>query len=233
LVKESLYPASMKTTPVPSALPLLAVLFGACEREDAPRRLLITDITPGTTQIGGSTLNTAVIGDTLTIQGEGFGGVATDNHVTVQGLPAPVLTASATQLRARVPAGVPYAYVSVVVARDGYEPARHPISVRSTPSPVIAGIRLTQGRVGTVVTIYGRHLLETVQADQLAFANASGQAASVIVSPLNRVLFTADSLQIRVPAGAGTGRIALYARPVENIANSFGSIVTPVFTVVP
>ncbi|MBO2012922.1 IPT/TIG domain-containing protein [Hymenobacter negativus] len=223
----------MKTKLVPSTLPLLALLFFACEREDAPHRVLITDITPGTTQIGGSTLNTAVIGDTLTIQGEGFSGVTTENQVTVQGLPAPVLTASTTQLRARVPAGVPYAYVSVVVTRDGYEPARHQISVRSTPSPIITGIRPSQGRVGTVVTIYGRHLLETVQADQLAFANASGQAASVIVSPLNPVLSTADSLQIQVPAGAGTGRIALYAHPVENMANSFGSIVTSVFTVIP
>lgn len=118
------------------------------------------------------------------------------------------------------------------MARDGYEPAGHQISVRSTPSPVITRIRPAQGRVGSVVTIYGQHLLETVQADQLAFADASGRAA-VHVRPMNPVLATADSFQIRVPARAGTGPITLYARPAENAANSFGSIVTPAFTVVP
>lgn len=210
------------------------LLFVGCKRADeAPRTLRVTDITPGTTQIGGSTLNTAVIGDTLTIRGEGFSSATAENGVAVQGVPARVLTASATQLRATVPAGVPYAYVQVVVTRTGYQQAVQQISVRSTPSPVVTGIRPTQGRVGSVVTIYGKHLLETLQAGQLAFTDAGGQMAAVLIRPINPLLATADSLQIRVPVGAGTGRIALYAQPVQDVANGFGSIVTPVFSVIP
>ncbi|OUJ70019.1 IPT/TIG domain-containing protein [Hymenobacter crusticola] len=214
---------------------LLLVFFAtSCESEnEAPRLLQVTSITPGTTLLGGSSLNTAMIGDTLTIRGEGFSSVAADNQVTVQGIATPVLTASATQLQATVPTGVPYSYVQVIVRREGYPPAEKQISIRSTPSPVITGIRPTQGRVGSLVTIYGHHLLETVEANQVAFADANGQAAAVFVRPFTPLWAMADSLQIRVPAQAGTGRIALYVRPAQNVANTYFSITTPVFTVVP
>jgi hypothetical protein len=224
----------MANNRLPALFLVSALSLVACEREEAPQlNLQVTDIRPGTTLIGGNTLNTAVIGDTLTIQGMGFSANATENRVTVQGIATPVLAASTTQLRARVPAGVPYAYVPVVVARDGYQSAEHQISVRSTPSPVITGIRPIQGRVGTVVTIYGHRLLETLAADHVAFADAGGRAAALHVDPINPVLAAADSLQIRVPTGAGTGSITLYARPVQNLTTTFASLTTPVFTVVP
>jgi len=224
----------MKNNLAIGGLLLLTLCVMGCDREEeAPRQLRVSDITPGTTMLGGSTLNTAVIGDTLTITGEGFSSVAPDNQVTIEGISAPILAASERQLQATVPVGVPYAYVKVVVTREGYQQAEQQISVRSTPSPVITGIRPTQGRVGSVVTIYGRHLLETLEADHLAFANATGQAAAVHVEPINTLLATPDSIQIRVPAGAGTGKIALYARPAQNVANSLFSITTPVFTIIP
>lgn len=214
---------------------LLATLFlSACEREEQTLRMIsTTDITPGTTMIGGNTLNTAVIGDTLTISGTGFSSEAAENLVSVQNIPVRVLTASSTILRALVPVGVPFAYVDVVVARNGYQPAGRPISIRATPSPVITGIRPTQGRVGAVVTIYGKHLLETLEANQLTFTDANGQAATIHVRPINPVVATADSIRITVPAGAGTGKFTLYARLAQDAAASFGSLVTPVFTVTP
>lgn len=224
----------MKDSVTIGILLLLALCFVGCEQEDgSPRMLRVSDITPGTTMIGGSTLNTAIIGDTLTISGEGFSGVAPENQVAIEGITALILAASATQLQATVPADVPYSYVKVVVTREGYQPAEHRISVRSTPSPVITGIRPAQGRVGSVVTIYGNHLLEVLEADLLSFADVSGRAAAVQVHPINPLLATADSIRIRIPAGAETGKIALYARPAQNVTNSFGSIVTPVFSIVP
>lgn len=217
-----------------TGLLLAGVLLGACaHREDLQPALIVTAITPGTPQIGGNSFRTAVIGDTLTISGQNFSSVAADNAVTVQGTPTPVLTATATTLTARVPAGVPFAYVEVQVSRPGYQPATKQISVRSVPSPLITGIRPTSGRVGSVVTILGKRLLETVAANRLAFTDANGQAALVVVTPFTPMLASADSLQVRVPAGAGTGPITLYARPAESAPSVYGSLVTPVFTVVP
>jgi len=224
----------MKNNLAINGLLLLALCVVGCERGDeAPQMLRVTDITPGTTMAGSNTLNTAVIGDTLTIQGEGFISVAADNTVSVQGIVAPVLTASATQLEAVVPAGVPFSYVSVVITRRGYQPAEHRISVRALPSPVITGIRPTQGRVGSVVTIYGRNLLETVQSNHVAFTDVNGRQGALPIRPFTPRFASPDSLQVTVPAGTGTGRIELSARPAQDIANSFFSIATPVFTVIP
>ncbi|MBC8085519.1 MAG: IPT/TIG domain-containing protein [Hymenobacter sp.] len=215
-------------------LPSLALLLGACDSgdEDIQQTIRISDITPGTTMIGGSTLNTAVIGDTITISGERFSVVAAENLVSIQEIPVPVLAASSTTIQVMVPPRVPFSYVDVVVARAGYEPAVRQISVRSSPSPLITGIRPTTGPVGTVVTILGKNLDETLE-NAVAFPNATGQAAMLFIRPINPILATSDSIQIAIPAGAGTGKISLYARPAENVANSFGSIVTPTFTVTP
>jgi hypothetical protein len=224
----------MKSKSVLSVLALGALWLHACQQgEEAQPLVTITSITPGPVTIGGSTLNTAVVGDTLLISGTGFSAVAAENLVSMQGISARVLASTASTLQALVPPGVPFSIVDVVVTRAGYQSASRQISVRSAPSPIITRIRPAQGRVGSAVTIYGRHLLETVSANRLAFADASGQEAAVFVQPINPLLATDDSIRITVPASAGTGRIALYARPVQSVANSFGSITTPVFTVIP
>lgn len=212
---------------------LLASLgLGACtQRQEVLPALILAAVTPGTPVIGGNSFQTAVIGDVLTLTGQGFSSSATGNQVTVAGIPAPVLTASATALTARVPAGVPFANVEVQVSRAGYQPVAKQISVRSVPSPLITAIRPTSGPVGALVTIVGQRLLETVAANRLAFATGNGQAGQP--GPFVPVLATADSIRVRIPAGTGTGPITLYARPVENIPNAYGSLVTPTFTVTP
>lgn len=83
--------------------------------------------------IGGNTLNTAVIGDTLSISGKGFSTAATENLVFVHNIPARVVTTSPTSLHAIVPVSVPFAYVDVVVARKGYQSAVHQIQDASLP----------------------------------------------------------------------------------------------------
>lgn len=212
---------------------LVAALgLSACtQREAALPALTITAITPGTPVLGGNSFQTAVIGDTLTLTGQQFGPLVADNQVTIAGIPTPVLTASATTLTTRVPAGVPFANVAVQVSRTGYQPGVKQISVRSLPSPLLAAIRPTSGRVGTIVTIVGQQLLETVAANRLAFATSNGQAGQP--GPFVPVLATADSIQVRIPVGTGTGPITLYARPVENLPSVYGSLVTPTFTVTP
>lgn len=200
-------------------------------REEALPALAITAITPGTPVIGGSSFQTAVIGDTLTLTGQDFSPLAADNQVTVAGIPTPVLTASATALTARVPVGVPLANVEVQVSRPGYQPVVKQISVRSVPSPLIIAIRPSSGPVGTLVTIVGQRLLETVAANRLAFTTGNGQAGQP--GPFVPVLATTDSIQVRIPVGTGTGPITLYARPVENLLSVYGSLVTPAFTVTP
>ena len=213
---------------------LLAGCLLGCDRGEAVQpALTITDVTPGTTRLGGSTLNTALVGDTLVITGENFSPVTTENQVSVQAIAAPVIGASPTEIKALVPLRTPLTTVDLVVARTGYLSATAPITVRSTPSPVITGIRPLRGQVGSVVTILGRHLLELADADQADFTGASGQGARVYIRPFQPLLVTGDSIQLRVPPGAGTGKITLYARPDESVKDTFFGLTTPVFTVLP
>lgn len=215
-----------------SALLLGSVGLGGCTRRaDALPALTLTAITPGPPVLGSNSFHTAVIGDTLTLTGQAFSARAADNQVTVAGMPTPVLTASTTSLTARVPAGVPLATVEVQVSRPGYQPAGRPISVRAVPSPLIVAIRPTSGPVGTLVTIVGQRLLEIVAVNRLAFATSTGQAGQP--GPFVPVRVTADSIQVRIPVGTGTGPLTLYARPVDNLPTVYGSLVTPTFTVTP
>jgi hypothetical protein len=206
-------------------------LTACTQREEVLPALTITSITPGSIVIGGNSFQTAVIGDTLTIAGQGFSPLVADNQVIVAGIRTPVLTASATALTARVPVGVPFATVEVQASRAGYQPVSKQISVRSVPSPLIMAIRPTSGPVGTLVTIVGQQLLETVAANRLAFTSSNGEAGQP--GPFTPVLATADSIQVRIPIGTGTGPLTLYARPVENQPSVYGGLVTPIFTVTP
>jgi len=211
---------------------LLGWGLAACtRREEALPTLTLTAIAPGTPVIGGNSFQTAVIGDTLTLTGQEFSPLVSGNQVTVAGIAAPVLTARATALTAKVPVGVPFATVEVQVSRPGYQPGVKQISVRSLPSPLIQAIRPTRGPVGTVVTIVGRGLLETVAANRLAFTTGNGQAGQP--GPFTPVLATADSVQVRIPAGTGTGPLTFYARPVDNLPSVYAGLVTPAFTVTP
>jgi len=213
-------------------LSLFVLFLFACDRgEEVQKEITITNITPGTTLIGGNTLNTAMIGDTITIIGQNFSAVAEENLISIQGIPTTVIAASVTEIKAKVPPGVSFSYVDVVVARAGYQKAVSQISVRAYPSPVITGISPASGPVGTVVTIYGKNLEETLDANMIAFTDAKGGLANIVITPFNPLTATADSIQIKVPAGAGTGKISLYARPAQNVENTFAGIVTPVFTV--
>jgi len=222
----------MKDKPPFGVLILFVLFLFACDRgEEVQKNITITNITPGTTLVGGSTLNTAMIGDTITIIGQNFSAVADENLISIQGIPTTVITASSTEIKAKVPSGVPFSYVDVVVARAGYQKAVSQISVRAYPSPVITGISPTSGPVGTVVTIYGKNLEETLDANMIAFTDAKGEVANMVITPFNPLTATADSIRIKVPAGAGTGKISLYARPAQNLENAFATIVTPLFTV--
>ena len=202
-------------------------LLSACNSDEEMQKITIIDITPGTTVTGGSTLNTAMIGDTMTITGENFSTVASENQVSVHGVPSTVLMASTTVIKAKIPTGVPFSSVDVVVARAGYREAVSPISIRAVPSPVITGISPTSGPIGTIVTIYGKNLQETLEANMIMFT------PEIVVRPFEPIVATPDSLQVQIPAGTGTGAINLYAKPNQNVENSFSSIVTPTFTITP
>jgi len=202
-----------------------------CGTDDEILKLTITDISPGTTILGGNTLNTAMIGDTMAISGGNFSDIASDNFVFVHGIPSPVIMATNSEIKSIVPDDIPYSSVDVVVKRAGYQEATSSIRVRATPSPEIDGISPTSGTVGTIVTIYGKNLLETVEANTIIFTDSSGKT-DVVISPFQPVLATSDSLQVQIPTGAGTGTINLYVKPDQNIDNNFFSIKTPIFTVI-
>ena len=182
--------------------------------------------------MGGNTLNTAMIGDTIIISGQNFSSIPSENYVSIHGVPSEVIEASNTAIKAKIPAGVPFSSVDLVVTRAGFQEAVSQIGIKETPSPVITSISPTSGSVGSVVTIFGKNLEETLGANMMEFAGSEGEPG-VNIRSFNPLLATSDFIKIKVPAGAGTGTIKLYAKPNQNIENVFFSIVTPTFTVTP
>ncbi|WKN41514.1 IPT/TIG domain-containing protein [Tunicatimonas pelagia] len=214
---------------------LLVALLPSCnsDEEALPPAITVEIINPGSLIISGNTTNAAMIGDTISIIGQNFSSVPGENRVSVHGIPTSVVTAADTMLQTIVPAGVPWCGVDVRVARDGYQEAIKSIVIRETPSPAITGIAPESGPIGTLVTIYGRNLDETLKdsLNLITFASPTGEPLSV--SFLAEPLFvSSDSVQVEVPAGVGTGTISLYAKPCQGNVNAF-SIVTPPFTVIP
>lgn len=100
--------------------------------------------------------------------------------------------ASATTLTCQVPAEVPLVSAEVQVSRPDYWPAAQAINVRLVPSPLLRAIGPASGLVGTLVTIVGQGLLETVAANRLACAMGGGQAGPP--GPFTPVLATADAI---------------------------------------
>ncbi|MFT2008764.1 IPT/TIG domain-containing protein [Pontibacter sp. 13R65] len=173
-----------------------------------------------------------MISDTLTVSGQNFSQNRSENHVTIHGIPVPIVAASTKELKVVVPDGVPFAYVDLVVSRNNHQPASSSISINEYPSPEITGISPTNGSAGTVVTIYGRQLDKTVHASYiLGFTGANGEMLHKPAYPF--IMTSADSVQVAIPSDAGTGPIYLPVWPNQSIENTFVFLSTPVFTIVP
>jgi large repetitive protein len=132
--------------------------------------------------------SSGVVGDTVTITGNGFNGTTS---VTFGGVSASYIVNSNTQITATVPAGAPTGAVAVTASgMTGTSPTSFVVK------PSITSFNPAIGPTGTVVTITGTSL---------------GGATAVTFGGASATTFTPSASQITatVPAGAVTGFIVV------------------------
>lgn len=118
------------------------------------------------------------------------------SQVYFNGVAAPVLSAAATSLTVRVPAGASTGRLKVVSV-DGAAQSSTDFVVFQPPA--LAALTPAEARPGEVVTLSGIHFAPVAAQDTVWF---NGVAAPVLSA-------SATALQVAVPAGATTGRVRL------------------------
>lgn len=148
--------------------------------------------------ISGFTPEAGPVGTAVTIEGSGFGALASENTVTFNGAGAAVISASVTTLVVTVPAGATSGAIAVS-APDGSATSATPFTVTGPTVPILSGFTPAIGVPGTVVTIHGAHFDLVPAGNQVRFnlRRASPSAA------------TANTVTVPVPERAGSGHITL------------------------
>jgi YD repeat-containing protein len=158
-------------------------------RQGDPSNLSILDFTPKHGSEGTS----------VTVLGTGFSTVLSENRVTLNNMPAAVLSAAANQIIVRVPPGTSGGRLTVstpvgsVTSLSGFtvDPPIEP--------PAIAGFDPTIAVPGASVTIAGRGLTSTLASSRVRFNETYGLVISEAES----------AITASVPNGAGSGRISV------------------------
>ena len=137
---------------------------------------------------------TATVGSEVRIRGENFSPRATDNTVTLNGLPVVVRSASPTELVVLVPTGAANGPFLVRVAGSG-EVASPPVTI--TLGLMIGSFSPTVAAPGMQVTITGNGFLARTAHDRVFLGSTRMRVLSA----------TSTSLVVEVPEGAATGNI--------------------------
>lgn len=138
-------------------------------------------------------------GTQVLITGTGFGATTAANTIRFNGVAAPVLSASATQLLAMVPFNASTGRVTVTANDATATSAENFVISTVGDAPIITGIAPTTGPFGTVVTITGTHL------------NPIPGQTAVRINGIGLVATTLDDQQITVtiPPYVGSGRFEI------------------------
>jgi YD repeat-containing protein len=138
-------------------------------------------------------------GTQVLITGTGFGATTAANTIRFNGVAAPVLSASATQLLAMVPFNASTGRVTVTANGATATSAENFVISTVGDAPVITAIAPTTGPFGTVVTITGAHL------------NPIPGQTAVRINGIGLVTTTLDDQQITVtiPPYVGSGRFEI------------------------
>ena len=160
-------------------------------------------------------------GDVLTITGTNFSTVLSENVISMNGTPAAVTAATATQIKATVPQGVTTGRVSLTVRGKIANPATGVnITFTVIPPPTITAMSPVTGTAGTVVTLTGTNF-STIAADNKVLFN--GLAATVTSAAATQLIVTA-------PTGVSTGLVTVKVNGVD--AAVTGGTATNTFTVI-
>jgi large repetitive protein len=162
-----------------------------------------------------------VAGTQVTIQGQGFSSSAASNTVSFNGVPATVLSASASQLVVDVPSGASTGPITVTVGGQTVTSSQ-PFAIDDTAFPPTITQVTPVVAVGGTVTVTGTHLLP--------IANDTTMQMDGIGMPL--ITSMADTqMQYTVPADAISGHVtvetpygaATSAAPVAVLPSSVAS----------
>ncbi|MFD2718360.1 IPT/TIG domain-containing protein [Hymenobacter monticola] len=133
-------------------------------------------------------------GTLVTLSGQRFAATAAANTVRFNGVAAPVLSATATTLTVRVPAGASTGPVQVVTGEGAGRSAQ---AFTVYQAPTLAPLAPAEGVPGAVVTITGTAFSAVAAQDTVRF---NGLLATVQQA-------TATTLRVVVPMSATTGKI--------------------------
>jgi YD repeat-containing protein len=169
----------------------------------------IAAIPAGTVFVAAVVPTSAQPGDTISIVGGVFPTSGSDISVDLNGLPAVVVSSSRSVVMARVPDGASTGPLRVTTP-SGSAVAAVPFAVRNVMlPPVLDDFSPTIGAAGTVVRIRGRGL-----------AGDSGSKAFIGSSVCAMVNQTDTMLEVRVPPGTGSGRLALLTPAGEAVSDA-------------
>ncbi|WP_113652032.1 IPT/TIG domain-containing protein [Pedobacter namyangjuensis] len=165
---------------------------------DAP---VITDVSP---LLGNA-------GTEITINGRKFSSSAANNKVTVNGLPATVISSSATQIKATVPEtkNGPVAVTSNGITNSG--PVFRFI-------PQFTGLDKTSGFAGEVIVLNGKYF----DAGPNVAVSFNGVAGTIISN-------AGTSIEVRVPAST-SGNVVVTVDGVNSNAQTFTYKMAPIIT---
>jgi YD repeat-containing protein len=154
------------------------------------------------------TPKSASVGTSVTIHGTGFSETPSQSTVTFNGLPAAVISATATRVVTTVPSGAASGPITVTTP-IGSATSTTPFTVTAAPEgPAIAAFSPTLGVPGTGVTITGTNF-------DPALANNKATFNRVLAIPSSA---TTTTIETAVPPGTGSGRIA--------VSTPFGTVVS-------
>jgi YD repeat-containing protein len=145
------------------------------------------------------TPKSAPVGTSVTIHGTGFSETPGENAVTFNGVPATVISATATRIVGTVPSGAASGPITVTT-QMGSATSTTPFTVTAAPEvPAIAAFSPTIGVPGTAVTLTGTHF-DTALANNKAMFN---RVLAILRSA------TTTTIETEVPPGTGCGRITV------------------------
>ncbi|RYU87283.1 hypothetical protein EWM62_16350 [Mucilaginibacter terrigena] len=140
-------------------------------------------------------------GDTVSITGVNYSTTIADNMVKFNGVNAEVISATATKLMAKVPAGGSTGTVSVKVKNS--EITTGP-AFTYIQAATFASFSPSSGKVGDTIAIKGTNFSTTLADNIVKFAGPQGLLVGAEV-----ISATATQLKVKVPQSAATGTLTI------------------------
>jgi len=160
------------------------------------------------------------VGTAVTIFGTGFSATASQNTVTFNGTPATVTSATPTQIATSVPAGASTGPIAVSTP-TGSATSSQPFTVTEPGAPTITGFTPTIDVAGAAVTITGTNFEPTPPTNNVLFNLTRATVESA----------TATTIGTKVPAQAGSGRLAVATPAGKAVSAADFFVVPPGYTV--